>query len=477
MVKKSTVLVSGIFNILHPGHMRLLKFARNSGKKLIVVVEGDIHAGEDAFISEKLRLEAVQSHNLVDESFISDEPIEKIISRIQPDIVVKGREYELVENSELEAVQSYGGRLIFSSGETFFSSVDLIKKDFKEIDAHSITLPNEYLKQHNLTKEKLISRLKKFSELKVCVIGDLIVDEYIDCHALGMSHEDPSIVVTPIDTQKFIGGAGIVASHASGLGASVEFISVTGDDESRNFALECLSNNRVNAKLLIDETRPTTLKQRYRSKNKSLLRVSHLYQGAISVGHQNQMLELVKDEISDTDLLVFSDFNYGCLPQSLVGDIMNITKQYKLFVAADSQSSSQIGDISRFKNMDLLTPTEREARISTRNHEDGLVVLAERLRQESAARNILLKLGEEGLLVYTREDKDDRSTDRIKNLNSAVKDEAGAGDSLLITSAMAMACGADIWEAACLGSLAAALQVGRIGNTPLSIDEFLQVLN
>ena len=477
MVKKSTVLVSGIFNILHPGHMRLLKFARNSGKKLIVVVEGDIHAGEDAFISEKLRLEAVQSHNLVDESFISDEPIEKIISRIQPDIVVKGREYELVENSELEAVQSYGGRLIFSSGETFFSSVDLIKKDFKEIDAHSITLPNEYLKQHNLTKEKLISRLKKFSELKVCVIGDLIVDEYIDCHALGMSHEDPSIVVTPIDTQKFIGGAGIVASHASGLGASVEFISVTGDDESRNFALECLSNNRVNAKLLIDETRPTTLKQRYRSKNKSLLRVSHLYQGAISVGHQNQMLESVKDEISDTDLLVFSDFNYGCLPQSLVGDIMNITKQYKLFVAADSQSSSQIGDISRFKNMDLLTPTEREARISTRNHEDGLVVLAERLRQESAARNILLKLGEEGLLVYTREDKDDRSTDRIKNLNSAVKDEAGAGDSLLITSAMAMACGADIWEAACLGSLAAALQVGRIGNTPLSIDEFLQVLN
>ena len=122
MLKKSTVLVSGIFNILHPGHMRLLKFAKNSGKKLIVVVEGDIHAGEDGFISENLRLEAIQSHNLVDESFISNEPIEKIITRIQPDIVVKGREYELVENAELEAVKSYGGRLVFSSGQTFFSS-------------------------------------------------------------------------------------------------------------------------------------------------------------------------------------------------------------------------------------------------------------------------------------------------------------------------------------------------------------------
>jgi rfaE bifunctional protein kinase chain/domain len=280
-----------------------------------------------------------------------------------------------------------------------------------------------------------------------------------------------------MDSQKFIGGAGIVASHAASLGASVDFISVTGEDEIRNYALETLSKNSVNAKLLVDESRPTTLKQRYRSKNKSLLRVSHLYQGAISIAHQNKMLELIKQGINDTNLLVFSDFNYGCLPQSLVNNIMNITKNHKLFVAADSQSSSQVGDISRFKNMDLLTPTEREARISTRNHEDGLVVLAERLRQDSMAKNILLKLGEEGLLVYTREDKNDRSTDRITNLNNAVKDEAGAGDSLLITSAMAMACGADIWEAACLGSLAAALQVGRIGNTPLSLDEFLQVLN
>ena len=477
MQKNFTVLVSGIFNILHPGHMRLLKFAKNSGKKLIVVVEADNQAGDNAHIPEKLRLDAIQSHNLVNEAFISGEPIKKIINRIKPDIVVKGKEHELLENSELEAVQSYGGRLIFSSGETFFSSVDLIKKDIKEIDAHSILLPTEYLEQHNLSEKKLIARLEKFSKLKICVIGDLIVDEYITCHALGMSHEDPSIVVTPVDSQKFIGGAGIVASHASSLGASVDFISVSGEDETRGYALERLLENGVNTTLLIDESRPTTLKQRYRNKNKSLLRVSHLYQGAISISHQNKMLELIKKSIEDIDLLVFSDFNYGCLPQSLVNDIMNITKNHKLFVAADSQSSSQVGDISRFKNIDLLTPTEREARISTRNHEDGLIVLAERLRQESIAKNILLKLGEEGLLIYTREDKNGRSTDRITNLNKAVKDEAGAGDSLLITSAMAMACGADIWEAACLGSLAAALQVGRIGNTPLTIDEFLQVLN
>ena len=73
---------------------------------------------------------------------------------------------------------------------------------------------------------------------------------------------------------------------------------------------------------------------------------------------------------------------------------------------ADSQSSSQLGDIGRFKCMDILTPTEREARISTRNREDGLVVLAEQLRKQASAQNVLLKLGEEGLLIHSVNDDD-----------------------------------------------------------------------
>jgi bifunctional ADP-heptose synthase (sugar kinase/adenylyltransferase) len=146
-------------------------------------------------------------------------------------------------------------------------------------------------------------------------------------------------------------------------------------------------------------------------------------------------------------------------------------------VVADSQSSSQTGDIGRFMGMDLITPTEREARISIRNREDGLVVLAEKLRQQALARNVLLKLGEEGVLIHAENSNvDNWLTDRISALNSAPKDVAGAGDSLLITSAMTLASKGNIWEAACLGSLAAAVQVGRVGNTPLKIDELLMEL-
>jgi bifunctional ADP-heptose synthase (sugar kinase/adenylyltransferase) len=81
------------------------------------------------------------------------------------------------------------------------------------------------------------------------------------------------------------------------------------------------------------------------------------------------------------------------------------------------------------------------------------------------------------LLVHAANHQgDDWLTDRVEAMNSSAKDVAGAGDSLLITSAMALACGGDIWEAAGLGSLAAAVQVGRVGNTPLRTEDLLREL-
>jgi len=292
-----------------------------------------------------------------------------------------------------------------------------------------------------------------------------------------MSQEDPTIVVTPIDTAKFIGGAGIVAAHAAGLGASVRFISVTGADPAREFARERLAAYGVTADLLLDETRPTTCKQRFRSKGKTLLRVSHLHQAAISVKLQRKFLEHLELVLDDTELLVFADFNYGCLPQPLVDQVVAMARQRGVILAADSQSSSQIGDICRFRDMDLLTPTEHEARIATRNHQDGLVILADQVRKQSGARNVLLKLGEEGMLILPTDERLGELTDRLDALNTSPRDVAGAGDSLLIASALTLASGGSIWEAAYLGSVAAAVQVGRVGNMPIRTKELLQVLS
>jgi rfaE bifunctional protein kinase chain/domain len=418
----------------------------------------------------------VASNTYVDEAILIDKPVVNVIKELRPDIVVKGNEHEGRENPEAAVLAGYGGKLLFSSGETKFSSLDLIRREFTEVANSTIKMPNAYLARNSITKERLAQLTTHFEKMKVVVIGDLIIDEYITCQPLGMSQEDPTIVVTPIDAIRFIGGAGIVAAHAAGLGAQVNLFSVSGTDEPRAFGMEKLAEFKVRSHLLEDISRPTTVKQRYRSNGKSLLRVSHLYQGAISTELQQQMLEQLEPLLAETDLLVFSDFNYGCLPQPLVVRITEMARAHGALLAADSQSSSQVGDISRFTGMDLITPTEREARIAVRNHEDGLVVLAEKLRKQAQAKHILLKMGEEGLLIHSRDSaKSDTEsgimTDQVPALNSHPKDVAGAGDSLLIASAMAMSCGASIWEAGCLGSLAAAIQVGRVGNTPLQVDE------
>ena len=466
--KQPLVLISGQFNVLHPGHLRLMQFAKAYGGRLVVAVTSDRIAGKSAHVPQDLRLIGVQSNALIDEAFIADEEINNVILRLRPDIVVKGKEHEALSNPELDALNSYGGLLVFSSGESNFSTLDLIRREFSETDYRTIKYPDAFALRHNIDVLKLKKSLEKLAQLRVLVIGDVIVDEYITCQPLGMSQEDPTLVVTPVDSVKFIGGAAIVAAHAAGLGAAVTLISVTGQDASQDFVATSLNSYRVDASLYEDAIRPTTLKQRYRAKGKTLLRVSHLHESAISTHLQNQIYTKFETLVNEIDLLVFSDFNYGCLPTELVNNMIALARQHKIYIAADSQSSSQVGDIGRFKGVNLITPTEREARLSVRNREDGLVVLAEELMRAMSVENVLLKLGEEGLLVHTHTHAE-WVTDRIEALNTQPKDVAGAGDSLLITSAMALASGSTIWEAACLGSIAAAVQVGRVGNTPLSL--------
>jgi rfaE bifunctional protein kinase chain/domain len=294
-----------------------------------------------------------------------------------------------------------------------------------------------------------------------------------------MSQEEPTIVVTPIDKIKFIGGAGIVAAHASGLGSNATLISVVGDDELANFATNELQKYNVDVEFIIDGNRPTTLKQRFRSRGKSLLRINIMHQDLICVSLQEMIFNKVKSIIKDLDLVVFSDFNYGCLPKNLVDKITKLAKLNNVFISADSQSSSQIGDIGRFKEMDLITPTEHEARISMRNNTDGLVILAEKLRSHSRSKYILLKLGEEGVIIHSKDFNNikthgsSKATDSIPSLNTYPKDVAGAGDSMLITSSLALASGANIFESSLLGSISASIQIGRVGNTPLKSQEII----
>ncbi|WP_353432670.1 PfkB family carbohydrate kinase [Polynucleobacter sp. MWH-UH23A] len=468
----SKVLVTGNFNILHPGHLRLLRFAKECGDQLIVAVWSDRMAGDSALLAEEIRLEGISTNGYVDRAFIWDDSISELIRYIKPNFIVKGKEHELRYNEELEPLNEIGGRLIFSSGDSTFSSVDLLRKEILAFDPSTIHLPSEYMKRHLIGEHDLCSTLAAFQGLQVLVVGDLIVDEYITCEALGMSQEDPTLVVTPIDKIQFVGGAGIVAAHAAGLGASVNYIGVCGNDANADYAFEKLTEYGVRPFLFKDENRPTTLKQRFRASNKTLLRVSHLQQNSISIEMQDSIYCCIENLIEKCNLLVFSDFNYGCLPRDLINRIKNLCISRKIIMAADCQSSSQIGDISKYTNVSLITPTEREARLATKSG-DSLIVMADLLAKKTNCENLILTMASEGALIYSP-GHEQWHTDQLPALNNSPKDTVGAGDSLLMTTAMSLAVGVEIWIAALMGSISAAIQVGRIGNIPITSEDFLK---
>ena len=469
------VFVAGNFNVVHPGHLRLLNFAAECGDFLVVGVTKDTVPG--AFIPEAMRLEGVAAIGAVNMACLLPVSAEEFIQALKPSFVVKGKEHETNYNAEQAIVDSYGGLLIFSSGEARFSSLDLLRRELIETNYSSIETPVEFMARHGLNARQLIDTVGKFAGLNVLVVGDLIVDEYITCEPLGMSQEDPTIVVSPIKNDMFVGGAGIVAAHAQNLGANVQYFSIVGDDSAGQYAQKTLQGYGVNATLIKDLTRPTTLKQRFRARNKTLLRVSHLRQH--DIGHETieLMLASLNPVLEKADLVVFADFNYGCLPQALVDEIAVRCTQLGVPMVADSQSSSQVGDISRFTGMLLVTPTEHEARLAVRETGAGLVVLADALQRKAQAKNVFITMGSEGLLVHS--DLNGRHgmlTDQLPALNSAPKDVSGAGDCLMVTASMALVAGASIWESACLGSIAAACQVSRVGNLPLSAAEVVKEL-
>lgn len=469
------VFVSGNFNIVHPGHLRLLQFAADCGDFLVVGVNTD--SSSESMIPADLRLASIKAIGIVGYAFLLDKHPEDFIRGLKPNVVVKGKEFEGQKNPEEQVVNDYGGRLLFGSGEIRFSSLDLLQRELLETDFSSIRKPQDFLARHKFSLADLADIVSRFGKLRVGVVGDLIIDDYVNCEPLGMSQEDPTIVVTPIKRDTFVGGAGIVSAHAAGMGAQVAYFGIVGNDERAGFAEKILKSFGVSTNLIVDDSRPTTYKERYRAGGKTLLRVSHLRQHDISNEHASKLLGQVRKIAKELDLLIFSDFNYGCLPQGLVNALVELCEQNGIAMVADSQASSQISDVSRFKGARLLTPTEIEARLAVRDQNSGLVILAELLRKSARAEHIFITLGSEGLLIYSPEHSaGEFTTDQLPAFNSAPKDVAGAGDSLLTTASMALAAGATVWQSAYLGSIAAACQVSRVGNTPLKAGEILMEL-
>jgi rfaE bifunctional protein kinase chain/domain len=458
--KVKTCLVSGKFKVLHTGHLRLFHAGAELGDRLIVAIDGSGVSSEEL----ELRRQLISNLGLVDETHVFEGDVVELIRNLRPDIVLKGLEFSRQDNPEEEVLKSFGGKLLFSSGTSL--------NDHLAMPGSTASLQHafEFMSRRGISSSSLRSLVEEFSKVRVIVIGDLIVDQYHQCKALGMSQEYPNVVLNPIDSKMFLGGAAIVAAHCKGLGAATTFISVVGSDGPAAWAISELEKIGVDFHPIFEETRKTTLKERFRVGSQMMMRLNHFSHDLLAIQTEKELERLLNSLTPNFDVVIFSDFSYGLLSRDLAGRLVHIARKGGLLTIADSQSSSQIGSLSKFAGCDVITPTEREARLETKDETSGLVVLAEKLRTTVGTNSVLLKLGEAGLFLHSFDENlgTHIENDEVPALNPNPVETSGAGDSLLATVALSLGSGSDLYTSAYLGSVAAAVHISQEGNLPIS---------
>lgn len=474
-IKDKVVFISGIFNVLHPGHIRLFKMASELGSKLVVGLFKKAHEGEH-LLDDDDRLLALKSINLIDHVLLIDE-LEATLRDIRPNIVVKGHEFKHRHNVEREIVTDWGGKLIFNSGESQSGYLSYLHNGVKEYVPSFPDSYRKFVRRHDINHDSLTTLIERTKSLKVAVVGDIIVDEYVECDSVGLSREDPTIVVKPTSNALFVGGAAIVALHANAFGCDVDFYSVCGNDEAGHWTRAQLVEKGIGVNLLVDDSRPTTSKKRYRSQNKTLLRVNNFKGHSLEPQLFREFVEALETNIESYDVIIFSDFSYGLLNGDMVQTLLDMAHQHNVFVAADSQTSSQRGDLSKFNNLDLVTPTELEARLAVgiMDNDVGLAEVIETLSQRLSVDNVMITLGPEGALIFDAS-RDENNLDSLSALNKTPLDVSGAGDLTLVCTSLMLKSGATLWQSSLVAMIASALHVSQVGNTPIDIRRMLDWL-
>jgi rfaE bifunctional protein kinase chain/domain len=278
------------------------------------------------------------------------------------------------------------------------------------------------------------------------------------------------VVHKPSERKEYLGGASIVAMHASNAIKQVDYLSLTEkNDKYLNFINSKLKSKKINKHFIKDDTYKTVIKTRYKLDNNTIFRTNEFLNFNINKSLENKILKKFIYLVKNKNLLIFSDFNYGFLPKKIVTKMIKIAKKLnsKIIISGDSQTSSQNGDISKFKGVNLITPTEIEARRCVPDPSIGLAAVSKEILRKLKFKNLIITLNKNGIFIDSRK-RSNVSADKINSLANNVIDTAGAGDAFLTYASLGLAAGANIWESSYLGSIASAVHVSTVGNEEIN---------
>ena len=477
---RSVIMCHGTFDLVHPGHVRHLIYAKSKADILVASLTCDAHirkAEHRPFVPQQLRAMNLAALEAVDYVVIDDTPtpIENI-QFLQPDYFAKGYEYcdggiHPSTREEMEALGSYGGEMIFTPGDIVFSSSRFIESGPPKIAAEKLGV---LMESEGVACDDLRRALESFRGIPVHVIGDTIVDSHIYCTLIGGGTKTPTFSLKFDKQVDFSGGAAVVAKHLRQAHAEVRLSTVLGEDGLRDFVLADLRANGIESEAIIDPTRPTTQKNVFIADGYRMLKVDKLDNRPISERIVRQLETSLGS--SRAAAVVFSDFRHGVFNRQTIPELTAAIPSGMLKVA-DSQVASRWGNILEFQGFDLVTPNEREARFALGDQDSIIRPLALEVYKRAKCKTLILKLGDRGIITYRAPSHDVRSFFGIDSFAERVVDPVGAGDALLSYATLALVASGSCVIASILGTMAAAVACEHEGNNPVSPDDVVRKLD
>jgi D-beta-D-heptose 7-phosphate kinase/D-beta-D-heptose 1-phosphate adenosyltransferase len=319
---------------------------------------------------------------------------------------------------------------------------------------------------------ELYKRLGEIRPVKVVVLGDVILDEYIGGDISRISPEAPVGVLESTDGDFKLGGAANVAANFKKLGCGAVLIGVAGKDADAARLKSTLKKNGISGNnLILTADRPTTKKTRVMAQRQQLLRIDRENRSPISAEQERKALAILKREIAGADGVVISDYNKGFLTNTLLSGIIAISRKHKKPVIVDPKGES----FAKYKGASVITPNrgELEKAAGMKCPTSALVEKGARLiAKKHSISSVLATLSADGAALFQK----NVSGKYFPALAREIFDVTGAGDTVVAVFTAAWLGGFLQEEAVQLANHAAGLQVAHLGADGVGLDEIRKSL-
>ncbi|KAA0593746.1 rfaE bifunctional protein nucleotidyltransferase chain/domain [Azospirillum lipoferum] len=466
---RKVVLAHGVFDLLHLGHVRHLEEARQHGDMLIVTITADRHVnkgpGRPVF-TQSLRAQMLAALEQVDWVAVNEEPTaEPILAMLRPDVYVKGSDYANAAEDvtggivrERKAVESHGGRLVFTDDITFSSS-SLINR---YLGVYNPEL-NSYLAdmRQNQTLPQILDMIERVRDFRVLLVGDTIVDDYQYVEGMAKSPKENILVTRFCERELFAGGIIAAANHVAGLCRSVDVVTCIGDLESHEDLIRSSVKPNVRLDLLTRRGKPTTRKTRFveRGYMRKMFEVYNMDDTPVAGQEENWLAERIA-AAGDYDLVIVTDFGHGMITPRLI----DLLSRHARFLAVNAQTNSgNLGYnlIVRYPRADYVCIDAPEARLAVMDRfSDIMHIASELLPSRIDCSRLIITHGKHGCVTFDKAE----GLHRIPAFTSTVIDTMGAGDAFLSVTAPLVAAGGPMPLIGFIGNAAGAMKVNIIGH-------------